>query len=110
MPSPTIADSGDTALKRTGSALDTSGEMRTQELKQRVQRQDYVVDPALVAEAMLRHALSYRRCWKPHTACATPAASSTTSGGPSRTEPIHVTPAADSAELRSDSATHTSSS
>ena len=84
-------------LKDDGVSLDTAAGMRLQELKLRVARADYVVDPALVAAAMLRHAVSQRRCWKPRVACATPSASSTTSGGPSRTRPIQVSDAADSA-------------
>ena len=77
-------------LKDGGAALDTSAGMRLQDLKLRVQRADYAVDPALVAAAMLRHAVSQRRCWKPRAVRATPSDSSTTSGGPSLTLPIHV--------------------
>ena len=84
-------------LKVGGTAFDIAAGMRLQELKLRVQRADYTVDPALVAAAMLRHALSQRRCWNPRAVCATPADSSTTSGGPSRTSPIQVSGAADSA-------------
>ena len=87
----------DSELKRGRDRLDTCSGMRLQEIKLRVQRADYVVDPALVAEAMLRHAVSHRRCWKPRAAWATPADSSSTPGGPSRTTPIQVTRAADSA-------------
>jgi anti-sigma28 factor (negative regulator of flagellin synthesis) len=36
--------------------------MRTHELKLRIQRADYQVDPAVVAEAMLRHAVSLIIC------------------------------------------------
>ena len=40
----------------------------------RVQRADYVVDPAAVADAMMRHAVSQRRWWNPRSvAAATPA-------------------------------------
>ncbi len=85
------------ALKLMTDRLDTSRGMRMQELKQRVQREDYVVDPVLVAEAMLRRAVTHRRCWKPRTACALPPDSNTTSGGSSFTAPIHVSGAADSA-------------
>ena len=84
-------------LKDNGVSLDTAAGMRLQELKLRVARADYVVDPALVAAAMLRHAVSQRRCWKPRVVCATPADSSTTSGAPSRTLPIQVSDVADSA-------------
>ena len=90
----------DRPLKDRGGALDNADGMRLQELKLRVRRADYVVDPALVAAAMVRHALSQRRCWNPRVVCAAPAASSTTSAGPSRTAPIHVRAAADSASAR----------
>ncbi|CAN5125479.1 hypothetical protein BH20ACT16_BH20ACT16_12770 [soil metagenome] len=84
-------------LKRDGDTPDISRAMRMQEIKLRVQRADYTVDTALVAEAMLRHALSHRRCWKPRAAWAMPADSNVTFGGPSRTLPIQVSGAADSA-------------
>jgi hypothetical protein len=81
--------------------------MRTHELKLRIQRADYVVDPAIVAMAILRHAVSYRRCWNPVAAFSIPAASRTTPGRPAAfdedpaTDPIHVTGAAASAAARS---------
>jgi hypothetical protein len=84
-------------LKIDDDPLDISRGMRMQEIKLRVQRADYVVEPALVAEAMLRRAVSHRRCWKPRAAWATPADRSTTAGGPSWTLPIQVNRAADSA-------------
>jgi hypothetical protein len=84
-------------LKDSGVWLDTAAGMRLQELKLRVERADYVVDPALVAAAMLRHAVSQRRCWKPRVVCAPPPDSSTTSGAPASTLPIQVSDAADSA-------------
>jgi hypothetical protein len=84
-------------LKRDRDALDISGGMRMQDLKLRIERADYAVDPALVAEAMWRHAVSHRRCWKPRSGWATPADSSATSAGPSRATPIQVSGAADSA-------------
>lgn len=84
-------------LKHSAAALDTAAGMRLQELKLRVERADYVVDPALVAAAMLRHAVSHRRCWNPRAVRATPPDSSTTSGAPARTRPIQVSDAADSA-------------
>ena len=87
----------DDPLKPDAAALDTCRGMRMQELKLRIQRADYVVDPALVAEAMLRHAVSYKRCWKPRTVWATPADFSATFGGPSATLPIQVSGTADSA-------------
>lgn len=97
-------------LKRSGQAFDTSDGMRLQELKLRVQRADYVVDPGVVARAMIRRALSQRRCWKPLTVCAMPSASSVTPGGPSQTVPIQLSEAADSAAARSPGPTQTSSS
>lgn len=93
----TIADEMDDPLKPDAEALDTCRGMRMQELKLRIQRADYVVDPALVAEAMLRHAVSYKRCWNPRTDRAMPAELSATSGGPSATLPIQVSGTADSA-------------
>jgi hypothetical protein len=84
--------------------------MRTHELKLRVQRADYIVDPAVVAAAIIRHVISHRRCWNPRTVCGIPAVLSTTSGGPSRTLPIQVSGAADSAAGRSARATQTHSS
>jgi len=84
-------------LKRGGAALDTSRGMRMQELKLQIQTADYVIDSALVAEAMLRHAVSHRRCWNPRAVWAMPAASSSTPGGPAPTVPIQVNGAADAA-------------
>lgn len=104
------ADAMGFELKRSGDPLDTSSGMRMQEIKLRVQRADYVVDPVLVAEAMLRHAVSHRRCWKPRATWATPSNCSWTAGGPSATTPIQVSDAADSAAWRSPGATHTSNS
>ena len=106
----TLAEPTDAHLKPGAEALDTAAGMRLQDLKLRVQRADYVVDPALVAAAMLRHAVSHRRCWNPDVVCATPADSSRTSGGPSLTLPIQVSGAADSAAPRASGGTHTSSS
>ena len=97
-------------LKPGDGTFDTAAGMRLQDLKLRVERADYTVDPALVAAAMLRHAVSQRRCWKPAVVCAAPADSSTTSGGPPRTSPIHVSGAADSAAAWLRGETHTSSS
>jgi len=77
--------------------LDSDRGMRMQEIKLRVQRADYTVDPATVAEAMFRHALSQRRWWNPPRIRSTPAARSTSCGGPSLTDPIHVNGAASSA-------------
>lgn len=67
--------------------------MRMQEIKRRIQRSEYVVDPRMVAEAMLRHAISYRRWWNPRKACATPAEVRFTVGEPAETRPTQVTPA-----------------
>jgi hypothetical protein len=92
-----IAQAMGASLKRASGTLDTSRGMHMREIKQRVQRADYAVDPALVAEAMLRRAVSHRRCWNPRARWATPSASSSTPGGPSRTTPIQVSGAADSA-------------
>jgi hypothetical protein len=107
---PTPADSAVPPLKRGGGALDSCRAMRTHELRLRIQRADYVVDPALVAEAMFRHALSHRRWWNPVAACGRPAASMTTSGWPAVTEPIHVSGAAASAAFLSSEAKQTQSS
>lgn len=97
-------------LKATGTAFDSDRAMRLQEIKARVQRSDYVVDPPAVAMAMIRHAVSQRRWWNPRTFCGVPAALSTSAGGPSATLPTHVSGAADSAAARSSRAQHTSSS
>jgi hypothetical protein len=75
--------------------------MRLHELKTRVQRAEYHVDPATVAAALIRHAISHRRWWNPHTSILTPLALNTASAGPARTLPIQVTGAADSADARS---------
>lgn len=98
------------ALKATGPAFDSERAMRLQELKVRVQRADYVVDPAAVAAAMIRHAVSQRRWWNPRTFCGTPAAFSTAAGGPSATVPIQVSGAADSAAARLSRPKHTHNS
>jgi len=103
-------DRGASALKRGDDAFDTDRAMRIRQLKLQVQRADYVVDPPMVAAAMIRHAVSQRRWWNPRTSRATPAASSTTSGGPSATSPIHVSATADSAAARSRGATQTHNS
>jgi hypothetical protein len=71
--------------------------MRLQELKMRIQRADYYIDPATVAAALIRHAVSHRRWWNPRTATLLPLALNTASAGPCRTLPIHVSAAADSA-------------
>ena len=104
------ADPATGALKRIDRAFDTERAMRMQELKLRVQRADYVIDPPLVAAAMIRHALSQRRWWNPRTSRLVPAARNTTSGGPSATSPIQVSGAADSAAARSLGATQTHNS
>ena len=106
----TIAQAPTIALKHDHDPFDTAAGMRLQELKLRVERADYTVDPGLVAAAMLRHAVSQRRCWKPRAVCATPSDSSTTSGGPARTSPIQVSDAADAAASWSPAATQTSNS
>ena len=106
----TPADGAGMALKRGDPALDSCRAMRIHELRLRIQRADYVIDPVLVAEAMFRHALSQRRWWNPVAACARPAASITTSGWPATTEPTHVNGTAASAAARSPSSTQTQSS
>ena len=106
----TLAESMDARLKHDAEALDMAAGMRLQELKLRVRRADYVVDPGLVAAAMMRHAVSQRRCWNPRAASATPADRSLTSAAPSLTAPIQVIVAADSAATRPPGETHTSSS
>ena len=83
-------DERHSALKATAHALDSDRAMHTQELKLRIQRADYDIDPAMVALAMMRHAVSQRRWWNPCTSLRTPPARSTTSGGPSSTVPIQV--------------------
>ena len=84
-------------LKASCAPLDTCRGMRTQDLKLRLERRDYDVDPALVAEAMLRRFVSYRRCWNPRRDWAMPADVNSTFTGPSTTAPIQVTGTADSA-------------
>ena len=106
----TPADGAGTPLKREPAALDSRGDMHIQELKVRIQRADYVVDPVLVATAMLRHAISYRRCWNPAAVCGAPADSRMISGGPAVTDPIHVTGAASSAAARASQPTQKHSS
>ena len=78
------------ALKGIGSALDSQRAMRLLELKARVQRAEYEVDPPTVALALLRHAVSQRRWWNPRMFRAMPPAFSATAGGPAMTLPIHV--------------------
>ena len=106
----TPADGTDPPLKRDDGALDSCHAMRTHELRLRIQRADYVIDPVLVAEAMFRHALSQRRWWNPVAGCARPAASMTTSGWPVTTEPIHVNGVAATAAAQSSGAKQTHSS
>jgi hypothetical protein len=103
-------DATPATLKQTRPALDSDRGMQTQELKLRVQRADYVVDPQVVAAAIIRHAISHRRCWKPRTVLGTPPAHSTTSAGPSPTVPIQVSGVADSVAAQSAGATHTHNS
>jgi hypothetical protein len=98
------------ALKRTEVALDIKGGMRTEELKLRVQRADYVVDPAAVAEAMLRHAVSHRRWWNPSAGCSMPREHRTAPGAPATTSPTQVNAAADAASARASASKQTQSS
>lgn len=97
-------------LKRRGAALDSAHVPRTHELRLRIERSEYQVDPMLVAEAMLRQALSHRRWWKPLGVRAIPAADIVTTAGALVTDPIHVNGAAASAARRSPGDTHTHSS
>jgi hypothetical protein len=106
----TPADGAGSALKRETRALDSRRAMRTQELKRRVERAEYVVDPEAVADAMLRHALSQRRWWNPLADRSTPANDSTTPGSPGPTTPTQVSGTAASAAARSAGATQTHSS
>lgn len=97
-------------LKRDPAVLDSCRAMRTQELKLRIQRADYHVDPLVVAAAMLRHAVSHRRWWNPIAVRATPPDASATWGSPATTDPIHVNGTAASAAEQSSDATQTQSS
>ena len=106
----TPADWATAALKGDLRALDSRRAMRTHELKLRIERADYDVDPRVLAEAMLRHAISHRRWWNPVAACDTPCADSTTSGEPETTLPIHVNGTAAAAAEQSFGATQTHSS
>jgi hypothetical protein len=106
----TPADGARPALKREAATLDSGHAMRTQELKRRVERAEYVVDPEAVADAMLRHALSQRRWWNPLADRSMPASDSTTPGSPERTAPTQVSGAAASAAARSAGATQTHNS
>jgi len=90
--------------------LDSCRAMRIQELKLRIQRADYVVDPVVVAEAILRHAVSHRRWWNPVAVCATPPADSATAGSPAMTHPTHVNGTAASAASRLHGGTQTHNS
>lgn len=54
--------------------------MELQDIKRRVDEREYVVEPHLVAEAMLRHAISYRRWWNPRSPSLTPADARVTVG------------------------------
>jgi hypothetical protein len=103
-------DPGAPALKPTDPAFDSEHAMRLDDLKMRVQRADYAIDPATVAVAMIRHSISQMRWWNPRTFCVTPAALSATAGGPSATMPIQVSGAADSAAARSSRPTQTHNS
>jgi hypothetical protein len=107
---PIPADRTRPALKRDLAALDSCRAMRTHELKLRIQRADYVVDPVAVAEAMFRHALSHRRWWNPIALRRMPSIESLASGWPATTDPIHVNGTARSAAPRSSGPTQTHSS
>ena len=109
-PRTTDADGRGVALKRGPPALDSCRAMHTHELKLRIQRADYIVDPVAVAEAMFRHALSHRRWWNPIAVCATPPVDSATSARPATTVPTQVSAAASSAAARSSAAKQAHSS
>jgi len=106
----TPAQEADPALKREEISLDSGLAMRTQELRLRIERSQYAIDPHAVAAAMLRHAISQRRWWNPAGVRATPPDDSVTAAGPSATTPTHVSSAAPSAAPRSSGATQTHSS
>jgi hypothetical protein len=89
------------ALKCTAPAFDSDRAMHMHDLKARIQRADYVIDPAMVAVAMIRHAISQRRWWNPCASWRTAPALSTTSGGPSPTVPIQVSGAPGTSIARS---------
>jgi hypothetical protein len=91
----TDVDRARQTLKPVDPALDSERAMRLHELKTRIQRSDYDVDPGTVAAAVLRHAVSHRRWWKPRTSMLTPPACSSASGGPARTLPMNVSATAD---------------
>lgn len=110
MTDPTPAQSPAHALKDRGASLDEELKMRLRELERRVRRADYEIDPRTIAHAMLRRAVSHRRCWKPASAWRLPPALSATSAGPSPTLPIQVSGAAASASERASRATQTHSS
>jgi hypothetical protein len=99
----------DAPLKRGGRSDDTLRGMNVYEIKRRVEHADYEVDPVLVTEAMLRHALSYRRWWNPRMEHLAPPETRFTRSGPVVTRPTHVTPTA-SAPARAGSGTQTHSS
>lgn len=107
---PTPVQGEDVPLKRETDALDSCHAMRTHELKLRIQRADYVIDPVAVAEAMLRHCLSHRRWWYPIAIRVTPSADSITSGWPVIADPIQVNGAARSDARRPSGPTQTNSS
>jgi len=94
---PTPVDPEGDALKCDGAVLDSPLAMRIHDLSLRVARSEYSVDPHVVADAMLRHAISHRRWWNPDGLRATPPADSATPGGPAPTAPTHVSDAASSA-------------
>ena len=92
---------------RAGSMMRS---MRVQELKALVQAADYTVDAGAVAEAILWRALAYQRCSNPPASWRPDASQSTTPGGPSKTRPTQVIPAAASAAPHSPDPTQTHSS
>lgn len=95
-------DAASRPLKSVPDVLDRQRVMRVQQLKLRVQEADYVVDPAVVAEAILRHSISHMRCWYPRAVRSTAPAQSLTAGDPAITAPIQVTATDDSTSARLD--------
>jgi hypothetical protein len=91
----TDVDGDRQTLKPVTDSFDSDRDMRLHELKARIQRSDYHVDPGTVAAAVIRHAISHRRWWKPRTSILVPSACSSASGGPACTLPMHVSPTAD---------------
>ena len=103
------SDPAQTCSREARGRTDIAHGMRMHQLRARVQRAEYVVDADAVAEAYLRHAVSYSRCWKPRAERGPLASDSVTPAGPAVARPTHVTPtAAAPAALASGTQTHSS--